>query len=214
MKKKAVPHQSNVKQKGSSTLKIKKKSVDRSERKHAPIGERRAQRKKLVLANNNATPVALPDLSANIAITDEANGSVFAFDGPTVDFLRTLEAFQLKQGWEMFHKPATLVTQDSIELGKLIGWVNGEEVPEEEVIGGRKGETREVPEETGGKNQYLSLAGEQRNGARIVTGRRGLGKSILLLQAQAWAMQRNWVVITIPNGPNFPSYCCRVNAGC
>ncbi|KAF8451519.1 mitochondrial ribosomal death-associated protein 3-domain-containing protein [Terfezia claveryi] len=170
VKKKTTLPMSNPKAKGSTTLKIKKKGPPVKVSKPAEVGVRRAERKRLVLANANALEVELPTLTAEIAKEDRADGAVFRFEGAMIDTLRTLEGFQLKQGWEFFHTPSTLVKGESVELGKLMAWVNGED-----------------------------LARESRSGRRIITGPRGVGKSVLLTQAMAWAHQRNWVVLTIPN---------------
>lgn len=40
---------------------------------------------------------------------------------------------------------------------------------------------------------------------RIVTGERGTGKSLHLLQAMSMAFLKNWVVVTMPEGENFPT---------
>ncbi|KAL9057621.1 MAG: hypothetical protein Q9162_002236 [Coniocarpon cinnabarinum] len=39
---------------------------------------------------------------------------------------------------------------------------------------------------------------------RMVVGEKGVGKSILLLQAEAWALAKNWVVISFPKGMSHP----------
>ncbi|KAI5810239.1 mitochondrial ribosomal death-associated protein 3-domain-containing protein [Peziza echinospora] len=165
---------SNAKAKGATTLHIKKRAVVRTAKSGA-IGERRAQRKKLVLANTNAGKVELPDLTARIATEEDVVGRIFSFDGNTVDAMRTAEGFHLKQGWEFFYKPSTLVRKESIQLGRLVAWINGEEI---------KGRMR---------------THQSRSARVILHGLRGSGKSVLLLQAMAWAYQRQWVVITIPN---------------
>ncbi|KAF8428135.1 mitochondrial ribosomal death-associated protein 3-domain-containing protein [Tirmania nivea] len=170
VKKKSTLPMSNMKAKGSTTLKIKKKGPPVKVSKPAEVGARRAERKRIVLANANALEVELPTLTAAIAKEDRADGAVFKFEGAMIDTLRTLEGFQIKQGWEFFHTPSTLVRGESVELGKLMAWINGEK-----------------------------LAGESRSGRRIITAPRGAGKSVLLIQAMAWAHQRDWVVLTIPN---------------
>lgn len=301
MKKKTTLPQSNQKAKGSATLKIQKKAPPTRVSKPGEVGARRAERKKIVLANPNATDVELDTLRAKIS--GKVDGAVVKFDGPTIDMLRLLEVFQLKQGWQFFHRPSTLIRKESIELGKLLAWVNGERVYEGEdpnvakveseskLVGEGKGGSvsegvseekekeegvraneggdnnnsevksangsenknknmnenenesmsedesdsgvgEQVVEEkkewtpSGGyvttpevipevlideMNKYKNLAGESRSGRRVITGPKGVGKSILLLQAMAWAQQRNWFVLPIPNGmfppPSFfPSF--------
>ncbi|KAF8472788.1 mitochondrial ribosomal death-associated protein 3-domain-containing protein [Kalaharituber pfeilii] len=223
--------------KGGSTLKLKRKRVVQTSRP-AEHGLRRAQRKNLVLSNNNAINVPLATFKAQTAVTTHDVGRVFSFEGQMVDTLKTLEGFQRKQGWEFFRTPSTLVREESIEIGRLIAWVNGEKVPLTPAAG-REGvpimenlvPTEEVEKKNeegaeralmhdphwvpvGGylrpvrkpanvnvdpKGRWAALAEESRVGRRVIHGPRGIGKSILLLQAMAWAHQRNWVVITIPN---------------
>ena len=238
--------------------------------KPGEVGARRAQRKKVVLANPNANDVELPPLS--VRVSDGADGTVVKFDGPTIDMLRALEVFQTKQGWQFFHGPSTLIRKESVELGKLLAWVNGEVVRSGEGSGvesegkaegerGRENVGEDVSEnvnecvsehkggnenvivsENGSTNEnegdngdsgagekvlergwipsggyvttpevipevlidelkkYKDLMGESRSGRRVITGPKGVGKSILLLQVMAWAQQRNWLVISIPNG--------------
>ena len=238
--------------------------------KPGEVGARRAQRKKIVLANPNANDVELPTL--RVRVSDEADGTVVKFDGPTIDMLRALEVFQTKQGWQFFHGPSTLIRKESVELGKLLAWVNGEVVhsgegsgvakvesegkaegererenvgedvsenvnecvsehksENENVIASENGSTNESQGDSGdsgvgeGKGwtpsggyvttpevipevlidelkKYKDLTGESRSGRRVITGPKGVGKSILLLQVMAWAQQRNWLVLSIPNG--------------
>ena len=204
-----------------------------------------------MLANTNAAAVEMPDMTPAVATTDEAVGCMFAYDGLMVEAIRQLEGFQLKQGWEFFNKPSTLVRKESLEIGKLVAWVNGEVVrpfgaeaapPEQEKggegeqaqptvegeedkvakpakkknkskaseenwipLGGYITTPEEIPQlQLDPRNNYARLAGESRSGRLVCHGPRGIGKSILLTQAMAWAHQRGWVVITIPNGVSPP----------
>lgn len=212
---------SNLKTKGSTTLKIKKKTPVKVSRPNE-VGARRAERKKLVLANPNALEVPLPPLTPQLAIKKDAIGAMFTFEGQMVDTLKNLGGFQLKQGWEFFFKPSTLVRDESIKLGTLIGWVNGEKMEAKveadipkgggkekegvkvEVdipIGGYITTPKKIPEVSiPEKSLFKKFADESRSGRGIIHGLRGSGKSVLLAQAMAWAHQRSWVVITIPNG--------------
>ena len=58
-----------------------------------------------------------------------------------------------------------------------------------------------VREQTIEMGRLLREAGEKKEAVRrIIVGDRGVGKSILLLQAQAWALSKGWVVIHVPEG--------------
>lgn len=48
---------------------------------------------------------------------------------------------------------------------------------------------------------------------RIITGMRGTGKSVHLLQAMAMGFLRKWVVITVPESKS-TSYCYSLLTGC
>ena len=136
-----------------------------------------------------------------------------------------MEGFQLKQGWDMFYRPVTMVRAESVVVGRALAAVNGEEAAG--VVGGEGGvagvrtlQVRERPEQpveevvVGDRKKakkkkpvgiYEALQWESRAGSLIIDGKRGAGKSIVLLQAMAWAHQRQWLVITVPNGTPQPS---------
>ena len=261
--------------------------------KPGEVGARRAERKKIVLANPNATDAGLETLEAQVS--DNADGTVVKFDGSTTDMLKALEVFQVKQGWQFFYEPSTLIRKESIELGKLLAWVNGEgvrsgegrgvesqgksaggeivngNVSEGVTEGGSENASRseiksanegegvgenvsendsevKSANESSSENQshsgsgsdsevggqvveegcipsggyvttpevipevpvdelkkYKDLAGESRSGRMVITGPKGVGKSILLLQAMAWAQKRDWLVLPIPNGMYSPA---------
>lgn len=240
VKKKSTIPSSNPKAKGSTTLKIKKRGPPVRVAKHIEPGARRAERKKLLLANPNAPEVELPPLTAPMAKEDNADGAVFTFEGTMIETLRTLGGFELKQGWQYFYKPSTLVRAESVEMGKLLAWVNGEEVKpkqeeeegekevkpkeegteaikEEQQVEGKEAQVVEPHEQwipsggyittplnftplDPGTSKWAKLFSESRSGRRVLHGPRGAGKTVLLLQAMAWAHQRDWVVLTIPNG--------------
>lgn len=142
-------------------------------------GERKQLRRTIVLTNSNAPAVVLPDLSLDMAGDKNAAGAVFEIPDIIVDKLRVLEAFKVGQHWPYFRKPSTLVRRESVEIGKLVTWIN---------------ENRKEPN------------GEQRYARCILDGTKGSGRSILLAQAMAWALQSDWVVISIPNGTHLVRY--------
>ena len=155
--------------KGSKTLKLKKKEVDRSSRRSAP-GERKAFRKRVVLSNPNALqPEGMKVLSKDVSLDEGAVGLVLALPDGLVDQLRALDAFKPTQRWSAFRKPSLLWTGQSLQLGRDLVAV-------------------ERAADRTGSSSLL----------RILSGEKGVGKSHLLLQAIAMALLRNWVVVSIP----------------
>jgi hypothetical protein len=134
-------------------------------------GERREIRQRIVLSNTNAPSVDLPELSVGDSTLEAAVGRVFAFGARDIDRLRELDGFRRSQDWKFFHRPSTVMRKESLRLGEMLAWI---QQPEEH------------PQT---KCERL-----------IFTGPKGSGKSVLLLQTMAWALQREWVVINIPNG--------------
>lgn len=138
------------------------------------VGERRALRKKVVLSNTNALEVTLEDLKSaktRAAALRELQGQVLGLDNKTVETLRALEAFKPTQGWALFHRPATLVRKETVELASDFEWI---------------AETQ---------SQENAPARTLR---KVLFGERGSGKSVLQLQALAMAYLRKWVVVHIP----------------
>jgi len=124
-------------------------------------------------------------MTADLIGNKDAAGAMFALpsgeEDTTIDRLRALEAFQTKQHWPFFHRPCTLFRRETVEVGRLF-----ERVMQREGTG-----------ENGGVNERA-----------ILHGYHGCGRTILLLQAMTWALQKDWIVIAIPNG-RFPdrSFC-------
>jgi small subunit ribosomal protein S29 len=170
--------------KGVRALKIKKK--DRRERDAKPPaeGERKAIRKRIVLTNANALEVPnLRDLSTDNMTDMGTKGQVLGLPGDVVDKLRAVEAFKVGQGWGYFRQPACLIRDEAVELARLM-----------EEIGRRPGEGDKRLE---GSN--VQEAGGQTL-RKLVSGERGAGKSVLLLQAMSMAFLKGWVVINLPEG--------------
>lgn len=156
----------------------KKKNKDISAKQLFEIGERKRIRKNIVLSNTSAPVVPLPEMMLDICGREETEGTVFQIPDSVLDSLKALGAFKTGQHWPYFQRPSTLVRKESVEIGKLISWINGEGIAE----------------------------GEERYARRILDGTRGSGRSIVLAQAMNWAIQSNWVVIAIPDGmPYVPS---------
>lgn len=136
------------------------------------VGERKAQRKRIVLSNTNALEVqGLQDLGVK-NIADEAQiGQVLALSGELLDQLREVKAFKPTQNWNMFRKPGTLMRRESVEMGRT-------------VLDVEQGHVEERP----------------RTVRRIIAGERSTGKSLMLLQAMSMAFLNGWVVINVPDG--------------
>ncbi|KAJ4339116.1 hypothetical protein N0V87_003551 [Didymella glomerata] len=158
--------------KGVKTLNTKKsKGASNSDMGKRPAqGERKAQRKRIVLSNNNALEVSsLKDLSKSNVLSEANQGLVMGLPEPVVDALRDVEAFKTTQGWSFFRRPAVLMRKEAIQLVQLF---------------------KEAEEAAAGVNK--------RTIRRILTGERKGGKSTLLLQGLSTAFLRQWFVINIP----------------
>ncbi|KAL7276954.1 Vacuolar protein sorting-associated protein vps5 [Rhizina undulata] len=167
-----------MQKKRGSQLRIKKKAPQQVKKAMA-IGERKALRKTIVLSNINAPNVEIPELTEDLATHAEAVNTVFAIPNDIVDQLRKLGVFQTGQNWEYFYRPSTLVREESLKIGQTIGWISGEKAAEK---------PKEVESKEEGKFHRM-----------ILDGRRGVGKSVLMLQAMTWALEKNWMVLSIPN---------------
>ncbi|KAF7593390.1 37S ribosomal protein S23 mitochondrial [Aspergillus hancockii] len=134
-----------------------------------PVGERKALRKRIVLSNPNALEVeGMQDISAENMVDARLRGSVLGLPVPMLTQLRAVEAFKPKQGWSIFRRPGTVVRRETLELGRLIDGISSD--------GQDKGKTVK----------------------KIVTGVRGSGKTVHLLQAMSMAFTKQWVVVSVP----------------
>jgi small subunit ribosomal protein S29 len=146
--------------------------------------ERRAMKQPVSISNANAlvVPDAKP-LSLEDMADESMHGKMLALPPTLLDRLRALGAFAESSDWRMFKIPTTLVRRETLELGRLFGAIAG------------------GPEGT-----------DRRRVARIVSGARGTGKSVHLLQAMTMGLLSDWVVINVPNGMDFfnPSIKARI----
>ncbi|EXJ96259.1 hypothetical protein A1O1_01385 [Capronia coronata CBS 617.96] len=111
------------KYRSSQSAKMKKKTRDRP--KPPPIGERRAQRHRIVLSNTNALEVpSLENWSKENMTAEENTGRMLGLDGALLDKLRDCKAFKTTQNWSLFRRPATLIRSETIQLGQEIEQVN------------------------------------------------------------------------------------------
>lgn len=170
-KKKSVSAKPSARQ--GRTLRLSKNKRDTTGRPPA-AGERKAIRKRIVLSNTNALEVkGLKDLdweNGRSAKLAELENQVVGLTNDTVDALRALEAFEHTQGWSLFRRPATLVRKETVEMARALEGAEGNEGAEKKAV------------------------------RKILFGEKGSGKSVLLLQAQAMALQRGWIVVHLPNG--------------
>jgi small subunit ribosomal protein S29 len=145
------------------------------ERKTYDNAERKKLRDTIVLQNVNAPIIDLHELTKELSTHEPAVGSVFTFGSRDIDRLRALEAFQRNQDWKYFHKPSTVYRNESLQVGEMMRQVEGYQAED-------------------GKN----VEGKMKR--VIFEGPKGSGKSVLLLQSMAWALQKGWLVVNIPNG--------------
>ena len=135
--KKAVPGRSAIKFREARGATIKKKKRDRP-RPPAP-GERKAARTRIVLSNTNAMDVqGLEELTKDNMMSTEHIGEMLAIEGTVIDRLREVKAFKTTQNWNMFRRPATLMRQESIELGKDFEDIKNEPKTIQRIITGDK----------------------------------------------------------------------------
>ncbi|KAJ9356275.1 hypothetical protein DTO280E4_6101 [Paecilomyces variotii] len=168
LKKKSKSMEGPAKYRQAKSARMKKKKQVDRPRPPA-VGERRALRKRIVLSNPNALEVqGMPDLSVENMLDARVRGSVVGLPVPMLDQLRAVQAFKPTQGWSIFRRPGTVVRRETLEMGRLFEKVDSE--------GPDKGKVFK----------------------RIITGMRGTGKSVQLLQAMAMGFLRKWVVITVP----------------
>lgn len=137
------------------------------------MGERKALRKRIVLSNPNALEIeGMLELSPETMVDSRLRGTVLGLPVPMIDQLRAVQAFKPKQGWSIFRRPGTVLRRDTIEMGRLFEQISGD-------------------------------ADEAQKGKvvkKIVTGMKGSGKTVHLLQAMAMGFLKKWAVITIPDG--------------
>jgi small subunit ribosomal protein S29 len=109
----------------------------------------------------------MDNLSVQNMANNEFVGQMLGLTGPLLDQLRDSAAFKRSQNWNMFRRPATLIREHTVNMGKTI-------------------------------NDLHAATGQ--NARCLLTGERGSGKSILMLQAMCMAFMQEWLVINIPEG--------------
>lgn len=158
--------------KGTKSLVIKKGKFQAENRARRPApGERKALRKRIVLSNVNALEVqGMQNIEVENMSDQRVEGQVLRLPGPIVDQLRAVEAFKPTQSWGLFQSPGTLMRRETVDMGKLIADMSGEE---------------------GGSRRTVKM---------VLVGEKGSGKSMMLLQAMTMAFLKGWTVINLPEG--------------
>ncbi|KAJ9503495.1 hypothetical protein LTR99_002256 [Exophiala xenobiotica] len=121
----------------SQSAKLKKKQRERP--KLPPVGERAAQRRRIVLSNTNALAVDGMENWGTENMTDPGLiGQVAGLDGALLDQLRDAKAFKRTQNWSLFRRPATLIRNETIAIGKELESVNDGTTAKHLVVGERQ----------------------------------------------------------------------------
>ena len=123
VKKKTTQRVSAKKYRENTSARLKK---NKRERPRPPaVGERKAQRKRIVLSNTNALDIRqMSDLTAANMVDKSKIGEVLGLEGTLLDQLREAKAFKTTQNWNQFRKPGTLVRKETVEMGRMIQDVN------------------------------------------------------------------------------------------
>ncbi|KAK2750175.1 37S ribosomal protein S23 mitochondrial [Myotisia sp. PD_48] len=170
--KKSKSQEAGPKYRESRATRVVRKTKANKHLRRTP-DERKAISHRIILTNNNALEVpSLRELSASNLSENALKGEVVALPGTLQDQLKAVQAFKRSQGWSFFRRPCVLMREETIELAQLMGELEG-------------GAAEEKKERSASMN--------------LVTGDRGTGKSVHLLQAAAMAFLKNWVVVTIPD---------------
>ncbi|KAF4553937.1 putative mitochondrial ribosomal death-associated protein 3 [Elsinoe fawcettii] len=102
----------------------------------------KAMRKRIVLSNTNALEVeGLRELKAENATQV---GEILTLNNESIDALRAAEAFKHNQGWNLFRRPSTLVTQQTRELASIVSTIAGDKSSRREIIAGERGSGKSV----------------------------------------------------------------------
>lgn len=127
----------------SKSAKINKKQKERP--KPPPVGQRKGERRRIVLSNTNAVPVQEHAKLTKDSATETANvGQMLALDGPLLDQLREAKAFKTTQNWNLFRTPSTLFRQETSELGFDFEDVQNEKVTVKRLVAGPKASGKSI----------------------------------------------------------------------
>ncbi len=117
-----------VRSRQSQSARLKKK--DRERPQLPPVGERRAQRQRIVLSNTNALTVeGMQNWSKDNMLDGQCVGQVLGLDGVLLDQLRDSKAFKTTQNWNLFRRPATLIREETLLMAREMEEVKNAEKP-------------------------------------------------------------------------------------
>lgn len=102
----------------------------------------KAMRKRVVLSNTNALEV--PDLRELTADNATEVGEVLTLSNDAIDALRAAEAFKHNQGWNLFRRPSTLVTQQTRDIASIVNAIKQDKSTRREIVTGEKGSGKSV----------------------------------------------------------------------
>lgn len=145
VKKKAtnVPGARVSKLRESKSARIKKDKKVRP--RPPPVGQRKAERRRIVLSNTNALPISdLEVLSAENMADAGKTGQMLSLDGPLLDQLREAKAFKTTQNWSLFRTPSVLIRDEAVELGADVQDVVNEKSTVRRLIVGEKASGKSV----------------------------------------------------------------------
>ena len=127
----------------SRSARINKKQKVRP--KPPPVGQRRAERRRIVLSNTNALEVQRHDKLTTGNMSDSGRiGRVLALDGPLLDQLREAKAFKTTQNWNLFRTPSTLHRSETVEVACDIEDVKQDKSTLRRLVVGEKGSGKSV----------------------------------------------------------------------
>lgn len=108
-------------------------------------GELRAQRERIVLGNANALAVpTLKDLSVQNMADRAMRGKMLSLPMELLDRLKNTKAFKTTQKWGLFLRPATMMREETIELGREMNEIMETKKPAVKIITGSKGSGKSI----------------------------------------------------------------------
>ncbi|PNS20495.1 hypothetical protein CAC42_5945 [Sphaceloma murrayae] len=102
----------------------------------------KAQRKRIVLSNINALEV--PELKELTIENTTTVGEVLTLSNGSIDALRAAEAFKHNQGWSLFRRPSTLITQQTRDVASVVQTISRDKSTRREIISGEKASGKSV----------------------------------------------------------------------
>ncbi|KAI5302513.1 hypothetical protein KEM56_000632 [Ascosphaera pollenicola] len=108
-------------------------------------GELRAQRERIVLGNANALAVpTLKDLGVQNMADGAMIGQVLSLPMELLDQLKNTKAFKTTQKWGLFLRPATMMREETVQLGREMNEITESKKPAVKVVTGSKGSGKSI----------------------------------------------------------------------